>query len=56
MHYAAIGSALERQGTSIGANGMLIAAHARAARAVCVTASVSAFKRVPVLKVENWLA
>jgi predicted nucleic acid-binding protein len=35
---------------------MLIAAHARAARAVCVTANVSEFKRVHALKVENWLA
>jgi len=55
-HYAAIRTALERQGTPIGANDMLIAAQARAIRAVCVTANVAEFKRVRGLKVENWLA
>ena len=54
-HYGVIRWALERKGTSIGANDLLIAAHARALRAVCVTANVSEFKRVPGLKVENWL-
>ena len=54
-HYAAIRAALERKGTPIGANDMLIAAHARALAAVCVTANVAQFKRVPGLKVENWL-
>lgn len=55
-HYAAIRAALERKGTPIGANNMLIAAHARALGAVCVTGNVAEFKRVPALKVENWLA
>lgn len=55
-HYAAIRTALEKKGTLIGANDMLIAAHARAIEAVCVTANVIEFKRVPGLKVENWLA
>ena len=54
-HYATIRTALEKRGTPIGANDMLIAAHARAIGAVCVTANVSEFKRVPALKVENWL-
>lgn len=54
-HYAAIRAALERQGTPIGANDMLIAAHARAVGAVCVTDNVAEFTRVPALKVENWL-
>jgi tRNA(fMet)-specific endonuclease VapC len=54
-HYAAIRTALERRGTPIGANDMLIAAHARALDAVCVTDNTSEFKRVPALKVENWL-
>jgi predicted nucleic acid-binding protein len=35
---------------------MLIVAQARAIKAVCVTANVTEFKRVPGLKVENWLA
>ena len=37
------------------AHDMLIAAHARALDAVCVTDNVAEFKRVPALKVENWL-
>jgi tRNA(fMet)-specific endonuclease VapC len=53
--YAAIRVALEKQGTPIGAHDMLIAAHARAIGAVCVTDNVSEFRRVPGLKVENWL-
>ena len=56
VHYAAIRTALEKKGTPIGAHDMLIAAQARAIRAVCVTANVAEFKRVPGLKVENWLA
>ena len=54
-HYAAIRAALEKRGTPIGANDMLIAAHARALQAVCVTANVAEFRRVSGLKVENWL-
>jgi len=53
--YASIRVALERKGTPIGAHDMLIAAHARAIDAVCVTDNVTEFKRVPALKVENWL-
>lgn len=54
-HYAAIRTALERPGTPITAHDMLIAAHARSVGATCVTANVSEFRRVPALKVENWL-
>jgi tRNA(fMet)-specific endonuclease VapC len=46
---------LERKGTPIGAYDMLIAAHARALDAVCVTDNIAEFKRVPALKVENWI-
>jgi tRNA(fMet)-specific endonuclease VapC len=53
--YASIRVALEKKGTPIGAHDMLIAAHARAIDAVCVTDNVGEFKRVPGLKVENWL-
>jgi len=53
--YASIRVALERKGTPIGAHDMLIAAHARAIDAVCVTDNVAEFRRVPALKVENWL-
>jgi tRNA(fMet)-specific endonuclease VapC len=54
-HYAEIRTALERGGTPIGANDMLIAAHARALGATCVTDNLSEFRRVPRLQVENWL-
>jgi len=53
--YAAIRVALEKKGTLIGAHDMLIAAHARALAAVCVTDNVAEFARVPALKVENWV-
>jgi predicted nucleic acid-binding protein len=39
----------------ISAHDLLIAAHARAIDAICVTDNVSEFKRVPALKVESWL-
>ena len=53
--YASIRVALERKGTPVGAHDMLIAAHARAIDAVCVTDNVAEFRRVPALKIENWL-
>lgn len=53
--YASIRVALEKKGTPIGAHDMLIAAHARALGAVCVTDNVAEFKRVPAVKVENWV-
>lgn len=53
--YASLRVALEKKGTPISAHDMLIAAHARAIDAVCVTDNVAEFKRVPALKVENWL-
>ena len=53
--YAAIRVALEKKGTPIGAHDMLIAAHARAIDAVCVTDNLAEFKRVPAPKVENWV-
>lgn len=53
--YGGIRSELEGLGKPIGGNDMLIAAHARALGATIVTANVDEFKRVPSLKVENWL-
>jgi tRNA(fMet)-specific endonuclease VapC len=53
--YASIRVALEKKGAPIGAHDLLIAAHARAIDAVCVTDNEAGFKRVPSLKVENWL-
>lgn len=54
-HYAAIRTSLERAGTPIGPNDMLIAAHARASGLTVATDNVADFGRVPALAVENWL-
>ena len=53
-HYATIRAHLERQGTPIGPNDTLIAAHALALDATLVSANAE-FARVPGLRVENWL-
>jgi len=53
--YASIRVALENRGTPIGDHDMLIAAHARAIDAICVTDNTAEFKRAPALRVENWL-
>jgi tRNA(fMet)-specific endonuclease VapC len=50
-HYAVLRLVLERTGTSIGPNDMLIAAHAL----TLVTDNLREFSRVPGLSVENWL-
>lgn len=54
--YAEIRLALEQTGTPIGANDLLIAAHALASGRTLVTANEGEFRRVPGLIVENWLA
>jgi tRNA(fMet)-specific endonuclease VapC len=53
--YAALRVALEKKGTVIGAHQMLIPVHARALDTVCVTDNDEEFKRIPALKVENWV-
>ncbi|MCF8111921.1 MAG: type II toxin-antitoxin system VapC family toxin [Desulfobacteraceae bacterium] len=53
--YGEIRASLETQGRIIGANDLLIAAHARHLNAVLVTNNVSEFKRVPGLSIENWI-
>jgi len=53
--YANLRHHLTRQGTPIGPNDLLIAAHALALDLVVVTANTREFSRVPGLKVENWL-
>ncbi|WP_435103479.1 type II toxin-antitoxin system VapC family toxin [Arhodomonas sp. AD133] len=55
-HYAALRHDLERAGTPIGPNDMLIAAHARALGLTVVTANIREFERVPDLAVEDWLS
>lgn len=53
--YARLRASLEKRGTPIGANDMLIAAHALALDSVLVTDNVREFARVKSLRVENWL-
>ncbi len=53
--YARIRTHLERLGTPIGGNDLLIATHALNRNLTIVTDNVREFIRVPNLKVENWL-
>lgn len=55
-HYADIRADLKRRGEMIGANDLLIAAHARSLKAILVTNNIREFGRVKGLKVENWTA
>ena len=54
-HYAEIRADLKKRGQLIGANDLLIAAHARSLGAAVVTNNVRDFKRVKALSVENWM-
>ncbi len=54
-HYGQVRAELESRGTPIGANDLLIAAHALAEQATLVTDNTAEFRRVPGLAVENWL-
>lgn len=53
--YARIRLALERAGTPIGPNDLLIAAQALDQERILVTDNLNEFHRVPDLQVENWL-
>jgi tRNA(fMet)-specific endonuclease VapC len=55
QRYANLRSYLEAQGTPVGPNDMLIAAHALALNCTLVTDNEEEFCRIPGLKVENWL-
>jgi tRNA(fMet)-specific endonuclease VapC len=54
-YYATIRDYLEKAGTPIGPNDLLIAAHALALNLTLVTANTREFERVPDLNLENWL-
>lgn len=56
QHYGQLRADLERRGQLIGANDMLIAAHALALDAVLVTDNTGEFSRIGGLHYENWLA
>ena len=53
-HYGSIRSFLKKQGTLIGSNDLLIAAHARSMNAVLVTNNIREFEKVPDLSIEDW--
>jgi tRNA(fMet)-specific endonuclease VapC len=55
QRYAEVRHHLAAQGTPIGPNDLLIAAHALAADLTLVTANTREFERVPSLRVDNWL-
>ena len=54
LHYAEIRADLKRRGSMIGANDLLIAAHARALSMTLVTNNTAEFDRVRDLRLENW--
>jgi tRNA(fMet)-specific endonuclease VapC len=54
LHYAEIRADLKKRGALIGANDLLIAAHARALDLRLVTNNTAEFERVRSLKIENW--
>jgi len=52
--YGVLREELERAGTLIGPNDLLIAASARAHAAILVTNNVREFSRVPDLRIDDW--
>ena len=54
LHYAEIRADRKRRGALIGANDLLIAAHARALGLTLVTNNTAEFERVSDLAIENW--
>jgi tRNA(fMet)-specific endonuclease VapC len=54
IDYARIRAFLKTSGTMIGANDLLIAAHARCLDLTLVTNNTREFERVPGLRIENW--
>jgi tRNA(fMet)-specific endonuclease VapC len=53
-HYAEIRAHLHKKGQMIGANDLMIAAHATDAGEILVTGNEREFRRVPALRIENW--
>lgn len=54
LEYARIRADLKQRGTMIGADDLLIAAHAKAIGLTLVTNNVREFERVKGLRIENW--
>lgn len=55
QQYGAVRAELEAKGKIIGNNDLWIASHALSSNLILVTNNVKEFKRVPKLKVENWV-
>ena len=55
LHYGQVRAELERKGSPIGAYDLLIAAHALSLGLTLVTNNVREFRRIPQLRVENWV-
>ena len=55
FEYGKVRSFLEKKGTPIGALDTLIAAHALSLKAKLVSNNIKEFRRVPKLKLENWV-
>lgn len=53
-HYAKIRADLKARGAMIGANDLLIAAHARSQNLTLITNNTREFRRVRDLSIENW--
>ncbi len=54
LHYAEIRADLKKRGALIGANDLLVAAHARSLGLTLVTNNTAKFERVKELTLENW--
>lgn len=54
LHYAKIRADLKARGVLIGANDLLIAAHARSLGLTLITNNTREFRRVRDLSIENW--
>ncbi len=54
-YYGEIRAQLEQQGAIIGSLDLLIAAHALSLQVVLITNNEKEFKRIPSLKIKNWV-
>ncbi len=55
FHYGEIRAILEKEGNPIGSMDLMIASHARSLSVPLITNNAREFKKVPGLKVENWI-
>jgi len=55
-HYGKMRAFLRAEGNIIGSMDMMIAAHARSQNMILITNNDKHFKRVPKLRLENWVA